>query len=374
MSKVKPKVNSKSEEKWSKRDRHFMSLAFAEAQKARGKTLPNPAVGAVLVQKGKIIGRGFTQPSGQAHAEIMALRDAGPKAKGAILFVTLEPCSHFGRTPPCANAIIAAGISEVVVAIRDPNPKVGGQGLRNLRAAGIKVRLGLMEEYAAIWYAPFFFYIKHGRPQIILKIAQSLDGNINANPGQETAITGLEAQLFTHELRTNVDAVLIGGKTFRVDNPQLTPRLVKGPVPDALILSRGDHKDAWPITHYLLAGKREGRTVLLTPALKNTPQHAIHEVIPLKASAQILMQALETIFQSRGYHSILIEGGAEIWNLFLQTGHWDDLYLLTAPKFLPNGQCWHDKLAVDIGKHWVFDKFVPVGQDILLKIKNTRKH
>ena len=191
-------------------DARFMQLALALGRRGQGRTWPNPAVGAVIVKDGIIVGRGSTQPGGRPHAEPEALARAGEAARGATLYVTLEPCSHVGKSPPCADAIIAAGIARVVSAIEDPNPQVAGQGHAKLRAAGIVVDVGLCADEAARDHAGHFRRIRDGRPHVILKLAVSSDDRIGAAGGKPVAITGDAANARVHLLRAQSDAVLIG--------------------------------------------------------------------------------------------------------------------------------------------------------------------
>ena len=298
-------------------DHRFMEMAFAEAVSVKGMTLPNPPVGAILVKKGRVIGRGRTRSAGQSHAEIVALEDAKESAAGATLYVTLEPCCHYGRTPPCTFALIAAGVKRVVAACSDPNPRVSGRGFEQLRRAGIAVQQGLLKEYGDAFYEGFFLYITQGRPKIILKIAQSLDGRINVRHGIETRITGEDSRRFTHELRARADAVLIGGETLRADNPDLTPRTTGGPIPQALVLTRKSRHTS----HFrLFAKKRRPPTLTLS--------------VPEKRKAESLMR----FFRHKGYHMVLVEGGRAVWAPFLNAGLCDALYLFTSPKLLPNGE------------------------------------
>ncbi|MDB5104549.1 MAG: riboflavin biosynthesis protein RibD [Fibrobacteres bacterium] len=347
---------------WTPSDKRFMELAFAEARKVKGTTLPNPPVGAVVVKAGKVLGKGGTRPAGQAHAEIVALEKAGSKSAGASLYVTLEPCSHHGRTPPCVDAVIGAGIRKVYIAIQDDNPLVGGEGIRLLRKAGIEVRVGLMEAEAAPFYEGFFHRVTYGRPQIILKIAQSLDGRINAGPGVETAITGEASRAWVHKLRSRVDAVIITGRTLRVDDPALTPRLVKGPVPEAVVLSRNG---PYPEQAALFSEGRAARTVVLGESGEGLPPWVEH--VPLRPTGDKadVLAALSALFDTRGYHSVLIEGGRDLWSLFLNSGKWDRLYILTAPKILPKGDKWDAGLDQDWGNSLKFRNLTPFGSDFL---------
>ncbi|MGB3096538.1 MAG: bifunctional diaminohydroxyphosphoribosylaminopyrimidine deaminase/5-amino-6-(5-phosphoribosylamino)uracil reductase RibD, partial [Candidatus Deferrimicrobiaceae bacterium] len=204
-----------------------------------GRTSPNPAVGAVLVRKGKVVGAGHHRAAGMPHAEIVALRDAGAAARGADLYVTLEPCVHTGRTGPCTGAIIAAGVKRVAAAMQDPNPLVSGKGFRVLRRAGIPVVRGLMEEEARSLNRPYCRWIVSGRPFVTLKLAVSVDGQIASATGDSRWISGEAARKMVHRMRSEADAVLVGGETFRRDAPLLTSRIRGGRNPKRVILTSG---------------------------------------------------------------------------------------------------------------------------------------
>src|SRR6195952_1589883 len=206
-------------------DLPFMQLALSLGRRGLGRTWPNPAVGAVMVKDGVIVGRGWTQPGGRPHAEAEALRRAGEAARGGTLYVTLEPCSHVGNSPPCADAIIAAGIARVVSAIEDPNPEVAGQGHARLRAAGITVDIGLCAEQAAHDHAGHFRRVRDKRPHVILKLAVSSDDKIGAAGRKPVAISGEAAKARVHLLRAQCDAILVGIGTVLSDDPLLTCRL-----------------------------------------------------------------------------------------------------------------------------------------------------
>src|ERR1700726_577615 len=206
-------------------DQRFMQLALTLGRRGQGRTWPNPAVGALVVKDGVIIGRGWTQPGGRPHAEPEALKAAGEAARGATLYATLEPCSHLGKSPPCADAIIAAGIARVVSAIEDPNPEVAGQGHAKLRAAGIAVDIGLGAAEAARDHAGHFRRIRDKRPHVILKLAVSPDDKIGAAGRQPLGITGEAAKARVHLLRAQCDAILVGIATVLTDDPMLACRL-----------------------------------------------------------------------------------------------------------------------------------------------------
>ncbi|MEL7099216.1 MAG: bifunctional diaminohydroxyphosphoribosylaminopyrimidine deaminase/5-amino-6-(5-phosphoribosylamino)uracil reductase RibD [Pseudomonadota bacterium] len=205
-------------------DARFMSLALSLGRRGQGQTGGNPAVGCVIVKNGRIVGRGWTQPGGRPHAEAHALAQAGAQAAGATAYVTLEPCAHHGKTPPCAEALIAARIARVVVATGDPDPRVAGRGLQMLRDAGITVDTGVMEAEAQRDLAGFLSRITAGRPVLTLKLASSLDGRIATGTGQSQWITGPEARRAVHAMRARHDAVMVGGGTARADDPALTVR------------------------------------------------------------------------------------------------------------------------------------------------------
>lgn len=365
-------------------DARHLKAAFTLARKVRGKTLPNPAVGALVVKRGRVIGRGATRAAGEAHAEVVALEAAaraakGPQAKagaaaGATLYVTLEPCSHFGRTPPCTRAIIAAGIARVVVACPDPNPRVAGRGVAALRRAGITVEVAApgspLRTAGEEFYAGFARWILHGRPLITVKVAQTLDGRINEAAGRETPLTGTAARRFAHELRARADAILIGAETVRVDDPDLTPRLVPGLSPQILVLSRSGKL---PRSSRIFAAGRAAKTWVIAPEKpRNLPEWV--GFVPLSHRAatvggRVLARELTRFFSTREFHEVLVEGGRAVWSPFLEAATWDRLYVLTAPLFLPRGESWAKELPPQWVKPLVFHRFTHLGQDGLTEFR-----
>lgn len=378
-----------------------MRKAFAQALAVKGKTLPNPPVGAVIMKGRRVLGAGGTSPVGGPHAEIMALRQANSRAhdpdlSDATLYVTLEPCCHHGRTPPCTDAIIASGIGRVVVSHRDPNPKVAGKGIALLRQAGIEVIENVLAEEGAAFYRHFAHFILKGRPRIILKIAQSCEGAINAGPGKPAALTGKAAQRVNHQLRIEADAWLIGANTLRSDNPLLTPRLVKGPSPEALVLSRGGVKSvvlqssgempkllltATSRKIRFLAHKRPRllpqsvaftrlppETVAATPTSSRNPIPARRQgKLPAhtRAASRRLVRFLLDDFKKQGYHLVVIEGGRGVWLPFLQEMAFDELWLFSSPVSQPQGEKWAEGLPENWDKSLVFRSFTPLGKDQL---------
>ncbi|WGW03827.1 bifunctional diaminohydroxyphosphoribosylaminopyrimidine deaminase/5-amino-6-(5-phosphoribosylamino)uracil reductase RibD [Tropicibacter oceani] len=216
-----------------------MAHALGLGRRGMGKCWPNPAVGCVLVQGGRVVGRGWTQPGGRPHAETQALDMAGDLARGATAYVTLEPCAHHGKTPPCADALIAAGVARVVAPLPDSDPRVSGQGFDRLRKAGIAVTTGVLADRAALDHAGFFLRVEQGRPWLTLKLAMSLDGRIATATGESQWITGPQARLAVHGLRNSHDAVMVGGGTARADDPSLTVRgFGNVPQPARVVVSR----------------------------------------------------------------------------------------------------------------------------------------
>lgn len=317
-------------------DRRFMQLALTLGRRGLGRTAPNPAVGAVVVKDGVIVGRGWTQPGGRPHAEPEALAQAGEAARGATLYVTLEPCSHVGKSPPCADAIIAAGIARVVSAIEDPNPQVAGQGHAKLRAAGIVVDVGTCADEAARAHAGHFRRVRDGRPHVVLKLAVSPDDRIGAAGGRPVAITGEAARARVHLLRAQCDAVLIGIGTALADDPLLTCRLpgmakrspVRVVLDRALRLS-GDSR--------LVHSAREVPLWVLTSDTAEAPAAAKLgaagvQVLRVKATAGGLDLAdVLRILSGKGITRLMVEGGARVAASFVEAGLVDEVWLLRGP-------------------------------------------
>ncbi|MBO9997748.1 MAG: bifunctional diaminohydroxyphosphoribosylaminopyrimidine deaminase/5-amino-6-(5-phosphoribosylamino)uracil reductase RibD [Cyanobacteria bacterium SID2] len=219
-------------------DRAMMQRCLTLARQAIGRTAPNPMVGAVIVKNGEIVGEGFHPQAGQPHAEVFALREAGERARGATVYVSLEPCSHHGRTPPCAEALMKADVAKVVVGTVDPNPKVGGGGIQRLREAGIEVVVGVEEKDCRDLNEAFFHRILHRRPFGILKYAMTLDGKIATTTGHSAWVTGEDARSIVHRLRGTCDAAIVGGNTVRLDNPRLTTHGLAPHNPLRVVMSR----------------------------------------------------------------------------------------------------------------------------------------
>jgi diaminohydroxyphosphoribosylaminopyrimidine deaminase / 5-amino-6-(5-phosphoribosylamino)uracil reductase len=320
-------------------DQRFMQLALALGRRGQGRTWPNPAVGAVLVKDGVIVGRGWTQPGGRPHAEPEALRRAGNAARGATLYVTLEPCSHVGKSPPCADAIIAAGVARVVSAIEDPNPEVAGQGHARLRAAGITVDIGLGAAEAAHDHAGHFRRVRDRRPHLILKLAVSSDDRIGAAGGKPVAISGEAARARVHLLRAQCDAVLVGIGTVLADDPRLTCRLpgMAARSPVRVVLDRALRL---PATARLVHSARETPLWVMTSEPPGAPAAmrlgaAGAQVIgvPVAAAPQPGVDAPAVLRElaGRGITRLLVEGGAQVASSLVAAGLIDEVWLLRGP-------------------------------------------
>ncbi len=324
-------------------DRRFMQLALTLGRRGLGRTWPNPAVGAVIVKDGVIVGRGWTQPGGSPHAEPEALRRAGEAARGATLYVTLEPCSHFGRSPPCADAVIAAGISRVVTAIEDPNPLVAGQGHARLRAAGITVDVGLCATEAAHDHAGHFRRVRDQRPHVILKLAVSPDGKIAGAGHKPVAITDEPTRTRVHLLRAQCDAILVGIGTVLADDPLLTCRLPgmekRSPVRvvlDTALRISGDSQ----LVH-------SARTTPLWIMASETAEAAAATRLGA-AGAQVVRLLPRTVpgldlaavlhaLSERNITRLLVEGGSRIASAFVAADLADEIWLFRGPNPIGEG-------------------------------------
>ena len=320
-------------------DRRFMQLAQTLGRRGLGRTWPNPAVGAVVVKDGVIVGRGWTQPGGRPHAEPEALRRAGEAARGATLYVTLEPCSHFGKSPPCADAIIAAGIARVVASIEDPNPEVAGQGFARLRAAGVAVDVGLGAAEATHDHAGHIARIRDKRPHVILKLAVSSDDKIASAGGKTVAITGEAARTRVHLLRAQSDAILVGIGTALADDPLLTCRLpgMEARSPARVVLDRALRI---PGSSRLMQSARQTPLWVMTsetsePAAAARLGAAGAQVIRVRATPHglDLPAILHALFE-RGITRLMVEGGARVAASFVAAGLVDEIWLLRGPDMI----------------------------------------
>ncbi len=318
-----------------------MAAALALGRRGLGKVWPNPAVGCVILDAaGRVAGRGWTQPGGRPHAETEALARAGARARGGAAFVTLEPCSHHGKTPPCAEALIAAGVSRVVAAISDPDPRVGGRGFAMLQAAGIAVETGLMARQAAYDQAGFLSRVERGRPLVALKLAASLDGRIAAANGDSRWITGPEARRIGHLLRASHDAILVGFGTALADDPRLDCRIagLEAASPVRLVL---DSQLRLPLASDLVRRAHAQPTWALCVEGADTGRQAALEAAgvtviptPTGSNGRVDLKAALAELGRRGLTRVLAEGGGAVAAGLLRAGLADRIYSFQAPMAL----------------------------------------
>lgn len=321
-------------------DRFYMERALELAKRGYGRTSPNPLVGAVVVQGDEIVGEGWHAMYGGPHAEVHALEAAGERAKNATIYVSLEPCNHHGKTPPCTEAIIRSGIKRVVLAMKDPNPKAAG-GIERLQKAGIEVTSGICEKEARKLNAPFIKMVEKGLPWVVLKSAMTLDGMVATKTGDSKWVTGDAARLWCHEhLRQRLDAILVGSGTVRADNPSLTCRLPDGGGRDPLRIILSSSLDLDPEFN-VFDGKSGAETLLvcrsgMDPEKKKPflSKGARILEIPRDEEGCLDLEILMKQLGSMGIQSLLIEGGAKVAASSLQKRIVDSLVFFYAPKIL----------------------------------------
>jgi diaminohydroxyphosphoribosylaminopyrimidine deaminase/5-amino-6-(5-phosphoribosylamino)uracil reductase len=324
----------------SAEDKKWMGLALDLAAKALGLTRPNPAVGAVLVKNGRLVAQGYHQAAGRPHAEAMALRRAGRAARGATLYLNLEPCCHFGRTPPCADAVIRAGVRRVVASILDPNPLVAGKGIERLRAAGIEVDVGLLAREAEILNEPFLTFHRLGRPLFVAKWAMTLDGRMSTRGGDSRWISNERSRRYVHELRARYDAVLVGIGTVLADDPRLNVRLPgrrRVIQPTRIIL---DGLGKTPLKANCLNPAEGGPTLVATTVA--APREWVNQLLRRDVTVLVApgskgkvdLAALAEQLHGLGIQSVLVEGGPRILNSFFAAGLVDRVVVFVAPKIV----------------------------------------
>lgn len=314
-----------------------MRKCLALAAKGEGRVSPNPLVGAVVVRNGRIIGEGFHEKFGGAHAEANALTGmSAGAAKGATLYVSLEPCSHCGgkkKTPPCVPLVIKSGVSRVVIAATDTNPLVNGCGISQLRAAGIRVQCGLMEKEAREQNEFFFKHIKSGKPFFLLKLAQSKNGKIGVRGMGKVRISGKEFDKCCHRLRNRYDAILVGVATVISDNPRLTCRMKGGRNPARIIL---DSHLRIPLSARVLRNAKREKVLVFTSEIRVRKQEKALLALGAKAivcgKRKVDLKKMARALQKFGIYSVLVEGGAKTAEAFLKAGLADKLVLATSPK------------------------------------------
>ncbi|MFH1696959.1 MAG: bifunctional diaminohydroxyphosphoribosylaminopyrimidine deaminase/5-amino-6-(5-phosphoribosylamino)uracil reductase RibD [Candidatus Diapherotrites archaeon] len=363
----------------------FMERALKLAEKGRGKVSPNPIVGCVIAKKGRVIAEAGHAKYGGMHAEAAALKKAGKRAKGADMYVTLEPCPHWGKTPPCTEAIIKAGIKRVFAAMKDPNPRVKGRGVKKLRASGVPTVLGICKKEAEMLNDFYITYMLKKRPFVIMKVAMTADGKITWGNGKRKNVSGKEAKEFVHNLRADVDAVAVGINTVIKDNPRLTARLgekqggnkkaeckkAKCRNPLRIVF---DSSLKIPLNARILKGvKTAGTTIITTGKSKNKKRKAIEiqkrgaGVIIVKAGQERvdLRSALAELGKA-GISSLLLEGGNKINTAFLREGLADKIAFIVSARRVGKGLDWAD--ARVLGKIKIRDlKVSALGNDLLIE-------
>lgn len=318
-------------------DTRYMRLALRLARRGVGRTSPNPPVGAVVVRRGEIVGRGFHRRAGAAHGEAAALADAGTRARGATLYVTLEPCAHHGRTPPCVNAVLDSGIREVVIGTRDPNPKVRGGGIELLRRAGVVVRLGPLKEECDEMIAAFRKHVTTGLPFVTLKLAASLDGRIATATGESRWITGEASRRLVHRMRNEHDAVLVGAETVIRDDPKLTCRIAGGRNPLRVVVD--GRLRLSPLAKIVRNAAKVPTMVITATSAAAIRRRRLQSkgvdvvALPAQKGRSSWRRVLQSLGR-RGVMSVLIEGGADVAGGILGAGLVDAIYVFCAPKLI----------------------------------------
>jgi diaminohydroxyphosphoribosylaminopyrimidine deaminase/5-amino-6-(5-phosphoribosylamino)uracil reductase len=361
-------------------DLYHMGAALALARRGLGNTWPNPSVGCVVLNDGRVVGRAVTAPGGRPHAEKLALDMADTAARGATAFVTLEPCCHHGRTPPCAEALIAAGLARVVVATRDPDPRVKGQGIARLRAAGIAVEEGVLAAEAEEVNAGFFSRVRLGRPLVTLKLASTLDGRIASRSGESRWITGVPARRMAHALRGRHDAVMVGVGTVLADDPDLTCR-IPGYKPVSLVRVVADSHLRTPLTCRLVATAAQTPTWIIArdgadAERRTAMQGAGVEVVTVAAgSPGVDLAATLAVLAARGVTRLLVEGGAQLAAALLRADLVDRIAWFHAPSVM-GGDGWPAAAAFGIARLAAMPRFARVsatvlGEDVLTEFRRA---
>lgn len=321
-------------------DHEYMQKALSLAKKAKGFTSPNPCVGAVVVKNGAVIGQGYHRKAGFPHAEVEAIDDAGPESEGATLYVTLEPCNHFGKTPPCTHKILQSKIKKIVVGCNDPNPFVSSGGIRFLQENGIEVVTGILKEEAEILIEDFIWYIKNNKnPFVILKTASTLDGRTATAIGDSKWITGEASRAFVHRIRHEVDAILIGSGTLHADNPSLTSRIEGVETRDPVRIILDTHLSIKE-NALVLTLKSNAKTIIVTHSEASAEKRAFLEKkgvqiidVPLK-EGRLDLNELMIKLGRMSFLSVLIEGGGTVAGAALRAGIVNKVLLFMAPRIL----------------------------------------
>ncbi|MCX5834677.1 MAG: bifunctional diaminohydroxyphosphoribosylaminopyrimidine deaminase/5-amino-6-(5-phosphoribosylamino)uracil reductase RibD [Deltaproteobacteria bacterium] len=355
------------------KDEFYMKAALRLARKGEGRTSPNPMVGAVIVRGSRIVGQGYHRAFGDKHAETRAIESASGDLRGTTFYITLEPCSHFGKTPPCVDRILEIKPSRVVVGSADPNPRVSGKSIRSLRRHGIEVTTGILEKECRALNEVFFKYMTTGYPFVTVKYAQTLDGRIATRSGHSRWISSPPSLTFAHRLRSLHDSILVGSETILKDDPELTCRLVKGRNPRRVIV---DSSLKIPLSSKVLLDQDRAKTMIFTTThgqrekLKILGDRGVDiRVVEGDHHGRLVLRKLLKALAQEGISSILVEGGSRIITSFLKEGLADRLVVITAPKILGKGIEAVGDLGIDKLDRAIrldIKKIIRNGDDIVL--------
>jgi len=355
-------------------DEEWMRRSLRLAEKGRGRTSPNPMVGAVLVKNGRVVGEGYHAKAGEDHAEIIALRQAGEEARGATLYLNLQPCTHYGKTPPCAPVVIRSGVKRIVIGMEDPNPLVKREGVESLREAGLEVEVGLREKECRRLNEAYCKYIMKKEPFIILKVAATLDGRIAARDGDSKWISGETSRRFVHRLRDQVDGVLVGIGTVLKDDPILTARVRGGRDPRRIIL---DSRLRMPEEARVIAISPSNTIIITTEAapkdkIERLEKKDVRVLVLDSKNGRVNLKSCLSKLGEMEMMSLLVEGGSEINGSFLDEGLIDKLLLFLSPKLIGDTQAvgiFGGKGVVNLEEAIVLRELRTkrIGEDILIE-------
>jgi diaminohydroxyphosphoribosylaminopyrimidine deaminase/5-amino-6-(5-phosphoribosylamino)uracil reductase len=358
-------------------DESYIQLALEIAKKGIGEVSPNPLVGCILVKNDRIIGAGYHHKFGANHAEINAIENAKESVDGSTLFINLEPCSHYGKTPPCVDQIIEKKIKRVVIGTLDMNPLVSGNGVKKLKSAGIDVKVGVLENDCVDLNKFFFKYITSRIPYVSLKAAQTLDGRIADSRGGSRWITSVQSRKFVHKLRANYDAVLVGAGTVAKDDPSLTVRLTDGRNPRRIIL---DSTLSLKTDKKLFTKNSDQKTILITSKnnkekgkVKKLETFGVHVLFAkTDRDGNLNLKSVLRELAKNNIASVLVEGGSRVFSSFVRSGLYDDIFLFISPKIIGEGIPLIGNIGIKDIKHTLNVKITSyelVGDDLLLRLE-----
>jgi diaminohydroxyphosphoribosylaminopyrimidine deaminase/5-amino-6-(5-phosphoribosylamino)uracil reductase len=358
-------------------DESYIKLAIEIARKGTGHVSPNPLVGCVIVKNNSIIGAGYHEKYGENHAEVNAINTAKESVEGSTLYVNLEPCSHTGKTPPCVNKIIENKIRRVVIGTLDMNPLVCGKGVRKLKAAGIEVKVGVLEKECMELNKFFFKYIAGNLPFVTLKAAQTLDGKIADCSGDSKWITTVHSRRYVHLLRSKYDAVLVGSGTVSKDDPSLTVRYTEGRNPYRVLI---DSKLALSSNHKLFKNNQDNKFIILTSKRSVVKKRKIASITAMGIKILYVKEARDgrldlknalSVLAKNKIASVLVEGGSEVFTSFIRSNLFDDILLFVSPKMLGCGLPVIGQIGVKSIKKALklkIDNFEKIGDDLLIEL------